>query len=156
MDFRLKSKILLLSILGVYVLLVSTHKGEFWPFSIYPMFSQAGKTWTRAIVRINVDTRDPVLWKNGSLDELPGQLFAMDQVGINQNDLANFISKNEDWTKRRIQGLRSYFKKPLLSHNFMIYRVQGRLRGKSQDSVEVSYTPYLLLTPDSTIINPKL
>jgi len=120
------------------------------------MFSQAGKTWTRALVREEVDPKDRQIWNESSLDDLPGQLFAMDRIGINQNDLANFISKNEEWTDRRIQGLRSYFKKPLQSHNLMIYRVQGSLRGRSQDSVEVSYIPYLLLTTDSTVINPNL
>ena len=30
--------------------LVASHKGEFWPFSIYPMFSQAGNSWSRALL----------------------------------------------------------------------------------------------------------
>lgn len=30
--------------------LLATNLGEFWPFSIYPMFSKAGGAWTRAVV----------------------------------------------------------------------------------------------------------
>jgi hypothetical protein len=37
-------------ILLIYAVLVASHEGEFWPFSIYPMFSQAGNPWTRAMV----------------------------------------------------------------------------------------------------------
>lgn len=40
--------------LVVYGLLVAIHLGEFWPFSIYPMFSQTGNPWTGAAERIDV------------------------------------------------------------------------------------------------------
>lgn len=46
-------------VLVVYALLVATHLGEFWPFSIYPMFSQAGTPWTRAVVRELPSQTDP-------------------------------------------------------------------------------------------------
>ena len=51
MTFRRKALRITLGTLIVYALLVATHLGEFWPFSIYPMFSQAGNPWSRAVVR---------------------------------------------------------------------------------------------------------
>ena len=51
MNFIQKSvRITLISFI-IYGALVATHEGEYWPFSIYPMFSKAGNPWTRAIVR---------------------------------------------------------------------------------------------------------
>src|SRR5690625_7490964 len=55
-----------LKILGVlflvHAILVSTHEGEFWPFSIYTMFSQAGNPWERAMVLDVTDLEVSVLW----------------------------------------------------------------------------------------------
>src|SRR5690625_1138715 len=55
-----------LKILGVlflvHAILVSTHEGEFWPFSIYPMFSQAGNPWARAMVLDVTDLEESELW----------------------------------------------------------------------------------------------
>lgn len=43
-------------VLLINILLVSTHRGEFWPFSIFPMFSQAGNPWSRGVVENVRDT----------------------------------------------------------------------------------------------------
>ena len=47
--------------------LLPSHEGEFWPFSIYPMFSQAGNPWTRAMVLDVTTTPDAELWEKQSL-----------------------------------------------------------------------------------------
>ena len=56
--------------------------GEFWPFSIYPMFSQGGRPWVRSLVREVTDASDPQLWRPRIVDELPGAPYVMDTRGI--------------------------------------------------------------------------
>lgn len=148
-----KGKRILFATLLVYALLVATHRGEFWPFSIYPMFSSAGQPWTRALVR-EIPPVTAVDWNDKQKTELPGRVFAMDRVGINQNDLANFISKNEEWSADQIAGLRKYFDDKLEQHNLMIYKVRGVLTGRDEDSVRVTYIPFILLRSDTTIFKP--
>src|SRR5262245_41465505 len=60
-----------------HALLAATHGGEFWPFSIYPMFSQAGRSWARALV-VEAQPNDlPQLAAQYRLDDLPGVPFAL-------------------------------------------------------------------------------
>ena len=47
----------------IYALLVAPHEGEFWPLSIYPMFSQAGNPWSRAMVLDVTDQPDSEVWE---------------------------------------------------------------------------------------------
>ncbi len=144
-------------ILVIYALLVATHLGEFWPFSIYPMFSQAGNPWSRSLVReMPSDVADArkVSWTTTSLDSLAGDSYPLVPQGINQNDVANYVSKTESWTPDRIQGLRSIFaKNRSLPSPLLVYRVRGRL---ADDSVSVRATPVLLLTNEGSHLNPSL
>lgn len=142
-------------VLVVYALLVATHLGEFWPFSIYPMFSQAGNPWTRAVVRELPSQTDPdtLSWEAVSLQELPGAPYPVDPKGINQNDVANYVSKTDRWTDGRVQGLRSLFTKGrTLSSPLLVLRVRGKLEA---DTVAVTATPVLLFEPDTTRLHPS-
>jgi hypothetical protein len=142
-------------ILVVYALLVATHLGEFWPFSIYPMFSQAGNPWTRAVVRELPSQTDPdtLSWEAVSLQELPGAPYPVAPKGINQNDVANYVSKTDRWTDERVQGLRSLFTKGrTLSSPLLVLRVRGKLEA---DTVAVTATPVLLFEPDTTRLHPS-
>ncbi len=131
-----------------------THElGEFWPFSIYPMFSQGGKPWVRSLVRDVPAADDPALWRTRSFDDLPGQPYALDDVGVLQNDIANFISKSRTWNARRIAAIRKVFGDELALKNLLIFRAEGKI---GDDTVNVSFTPFLLLAPDSTYFNPHL
>jgi hypothetical protein len=145
---------LLFGILFVYALLVATHKGEFWPFSIYPMFSQAGNPFSRAVVRDVSAEAEPVRWTTASLDSLPGQPFPLRPNGVDNIDLANFVSKTEAWTPRRVQGLQSLFKPHLPDHELLVMRVNGRM--VEGDSVVVDFVPYVYMHADSTDLNPDL
>jgi len=136
-------------------ILVSTHQGEFWPFSIYPMFSQAGKPWTRSLVRDVTGNAERVNWQPVTVDELPGQPFAMDKISINQNDVSNFIQKAGTWTPQKVNGMRRLFEESLAKRSLLLMRVQGRL-DQNDDTVQVSFTPYMLMTADTTILNPGL
>ena len=141
--------------LVVYALLVATQLGEFWPFSIYPMFSQAGNPWTRAMVREMPSQTDPdtLSWDAVSLQRLPGASYPLAPKGINQNDVANYVSKTDQWSDERVQGLRSlFFKNRSVNSSLLVYRVRGELVA---DSVSISATPVLLFTPDASHLNPS-
>jgi hypothetical protein len=145
---------LLLGTLLAYALLVSTHLGEFWPFSIYPMFSRGGHDWSRAIVRDLSDSPGSVRWDPVSIDALPGKAFALDDQGINQNDIANFVAKADDWSPRRIAAMRKVFGTSLGSRNLLLFRAEGRL---AQDrTVSVKFIPFVLMNPGDTVFNPSL
>lgn len=145
---------LLLWTLVIYALLVATHRGEFWPFSIYPMFSQAGNPWSRAVVRDVSDESSPVQWDTTSLDSLPGRPFALRPNGVDNIDLANFVSKTDTWTPKRINGLRSLLTPHPSDHDLLVMRVNGRM--VEGDSVAVEFVPYVYLSADSTALHPDL
>jgi hypothetical protein len=137
----------------VYALLVATHLGEFWPFSIYPMFSQAGNPWTRAIVREVPEPPEATSWNEIRFQDLPGQPFPMVPQGISQNDVSNYVSKTSAWTPERLRGLRSLFEG---SYNFdkplMVYKVRGALQG---DSVDITAIPVMRMEKDTTRFAPS-
>ena len=136
--------------LAVYVLLVAANEGEFWPASIYPMFSVAGRPWTRALVRDVAALPDSARWRVTDLDGLPGRPVVLPDIGID-----NFLSKTRTWDEDRVGGLRSLFTEDLLrSRQLMVYKVRGRLA--ADDSVVVEATPFLLLSGDGTARNPGL
>jgi hypothetical protein len=146
---------LILGTLVVYTLLVATHLGEFWPFSIYPMFSQGGRTWSRALVR-DVSALPPdAVWDGlTSFEALPGAPYPLDPTGINQNDLANFVSKSRSWSPSRVAAIKRVFGNELQDHRLLVMRVEGRI--DQADTVALSFTPFILLTPDSAYFNPNL
>jgi len=138
----------------VYVALVATHLGEFWPFSIYPMFSQAGNPWTRTVVREVPDDATKIAWQSTSLTALPGHPFPVVEHGISQNDIANYVTKTSEWTGRRTRGFRSLFAR---NHDFtrplLVFKVRGAL---VSDSVSIEATPMILMERDTTRFNPSL
>ncbi|MEM6645506.1 MAG: hypothetical protein AAF730_04560 [Bacteroidota bacterium] len=154
--FLARARTLLIATFAVYAVLVAPHEGEFWPFSIYPMFSQAGRTWTRALVRDVTELPPSVLsWAPVPLDDLPGAAFGMQAAGIGQNDISTFIEKTKTWDATRVTTLRRFFLDDDDPHRvLMLYRAQGRI--VDGDSVGILLTPFLMMTPDSTRFNPTL
>jgi len=149
-----RARSILLATLLVYGLLVATHEGEFWPFSIYPMFSQAGNPWSRAVVR-EVPDAAAVPWTTvSSFEALPGTPFPLAEYGIDPIDLANFVSKTETWDVDRLDGLRTMFYDRVDQQDLLVVRVNGRLAG--QDTVALEYVPYVLMRTDTTALNPSL
>lgn len=143
------------SIFVVYALLVATHLGEFWPFSIYPMFSQAGNPWSRAVVR-QINTEPEALpWDTLQVDELPGEPLPLQASGIDPIDVANFVSKTDTWTPSRVAALESLFSDELSSgRKLLVTRVNGHIG--EDDSVRVYGVPYVFLSADTTVANPAL
>lgn len=149
-SFQKKSIQYLLAVLVVFALLVAPHEGEFWPLSIYPMFSQAGNPWTRALVRDVSATPDSLKWKATDLEGLNGTPVALQEYGVDQIDFANFISKTETWTPKRKKALQVMFgKENITNRELMVMKVQGRLVG--DDSVTVETIPLLLVTAENVV-----
>lgn len=147
-------KKLLFAVFIINILLVSTHEGEFWPFSIFPMFSQAGNPWTRAMV-VDVQRDGQDIWATQPLDSVAARAVSLNEYDVDQIDYANFVSKTEIWTDRRIRALRRLFdidRRP--GEQWMITKVHGHLT--ETDSVVVEAVPLMLITSDSTYKNPDL
>jgi hypothetical protein len=139
----------------VYALLVAPHEGEFWPLSIYPMFSQAGNPWTRAMVLDVSSKSDADLWETQLLQNRDSDVVAVGDYGVDQIDFSNFIVKTREWTDSRRQALKDMFGPSSISEGrWMVSKVRGELIGR--DSVSIEITPFILLTADSTFINPNL
>ncbi len=148
-----KAGVLLLGTLLAYGLLVATHVGEFWPFSIYPMFSQAGQPWSRTVVR-EVEPAGAVTWRPVATAGLPGRAFAAAPHGVDQTDLANFVSKTQRWDADRVAALKRLFAGSLGEGPLLVMRAGGEI--VDGDSVRLTFTPYVLLAEDSVRLNPSL
>lgn len=139
----------------IFAVTVATHEGEFWPFSIYPMFSQAGNPWTRAMVLDVSHLDDEEIWKKHSLEERYAPPVSLRNQGVDQIDFSNFVSKTENWTDTRKDALISMFGSYRTDHRkWMVTKVRGEMVGK--DSVAVEIQPFLLLKKDEVLLNPLL
>ncbi|MFW6347236.1 MAG: hypothetical protein ACOC2C_01330 [Cyclonatronaceae bacterium] len=145
-------------------LLVASHEGEFWPFSIYPMFSQGAKPWTRAAVRdITEDVREAQqtaeagFWESTSFREMPGQPYALQNEGIDTIDFSNFVSKTENWTDGRREALRTMFGDRVLQEEqrvLLIMKVSGNI--DENDDITIQAVPLFMIDGEGSIANPTL
>lgn len=149
-----KSVKIITGTLIIYGLLVATHLGEFWPFSIYPMFSQAGKPWKRAIVQNISHSSLPQLWQKKTFETLPGNTLALNELNVNTNDVANYLFKTKKWTERKRSGMRNLFKEKLKNDTLMVYQARGFLN--EDNKAQIEFIPYIYLTPDTTILHQEL
>tara|TARA_R100001143_G_scaffold63545_1_gene71662 strand:- start:77222 stop:77725 length:504 start_codon:yes stop_codon:yes gene_type:complete len=148
-----------MKIIGIILLVfagtVATHEGEFWPFSIYPMFSQAGNPWTRAMV-LDVTYHDSEeIWEIHSLNERSAAVISLRNLGVDQIDFSNFVSKTEHWSESRKNALSTMFSNDFPDGSrWMIVKVRGEL--VQEDSVIVQIQPLLLLSDGEVMSNPLL
>lgn len=150
-----KYKFILLAILVLNVVLVATHEGEFWPFSIFPMFSQAGNPWSRGVLQRIENRNDSTLWNTKTISGIEHRVVSLDSIGVDAIDYANFVSKTEEWNRKRIAALRDLLNiKEYPRAQWMATRVQGYLT--EDDSVVVEAIPLLLFTQDTTYRNPNI
>lgn len=142
-------------ILLVFTVTVATHEGEFWPFSIYPMFSQSGHPWTRAMILDVSDLDENQIWDTHALGDKIGPAVPVGRYGVDQIDFSNFITKTDNWTDSRRNALITMFgSEQIGTQQWMITKVRGELRGR--DSVVVQIQPFLLMSRDDVIMNPLL
>lgn len=142
-------------VLLVYAILVATHLGEFWPFSIYPMFSRAGQPWSRAVVRDISHGPEAIAWEPVDAAALPGEPVALDDYGVDPIDLANYVSKTRIWTDARVGGLRTMFRADRLQgQRLLVMRATGELT--PSDSVILRFEPYVAIDREGAVVNPTL
>jgi len=134
---------------------LATHHGEFWPLSIYPMFSAAGKPWTRALAREVTGISEAELWSPRNFPEdLPGKPVLMHTLGVSQNDFSLMMKDTKLWDAAAELRLRKFFGEFLTSHNVLVFRVTGTL---DQDGkMRLNTQPFVLLTRERTLFNPDL
>lgn len=137
-------------------ILVASHKGEFWPFSIYPMFSQAGNTWDRALLIEATPDDSTNIWADRPMDSIDQtRILSVKKLGVDQIDYSNFISKTESWTPSRIAALQKLFPESVLKgKKVMATKATGTL--SDGDSVSVVLTPLFLIHSDTIIVNPEI
>ena len=137
-------------------ILVASHKGEFWPFSIYPMFSQAGNTWDRALLIEATPDDSTNIWADRPMDSIDQtRILSVKKLGVDQIDYSNFISKTESWTPSRIAALQKLFPESVLKgKKVMATKATGTLA--DGDSVSVVLTPLFLIHSDTIIVNPEI
>lgn len=139
----------------IYALLVASHEGEFWPFSIYPMFSQAGNPWTRAIVLDVTDLDAEEIWNSYSLENRTAGVVPVKSYRVDQIDFSNFVSKTQNWTdSRRAALIQMFGANQIGDRQWMVSKASGELVGA--DSVAIRITPFIKLTSNSTFLNPNL
>ncbi len=139
----------------IYAILVAPHEGEFWPFSIYPMFSQAGNPWTRAMVLDVTDQTEEERWEQRLLQERTADAIPVGSYGVDQIDFSNFVVKTENWTESRRNALITMFgSENIEGKQWMVSKVRGELIG--QDSVAIEIRPFIMITADTTYLNPNL
>lgn len=113
-----------------YVALIATHGGEFWPFSVYPMFASAGKPWQRALVRVvtNGESTSP---RGYTLSGLPGSALPLREHGVPQNDLSSIVQRAERWSDDELATLGPMFGDLPCRAPLVVLRVRGSLEAGS-------------------------
>jgi hypothetical protein len=109
-----------------YVALIATHGGEFWPFSVYPMFASAGKPWQRALVRV-MDGAPLTSATAYTLDALPGTALPLREHGVPQNDLSSLVQRAERWSDAEVATLGAMFGGLPCRAPLVVLRVRGSL-----------------------------
>jgi hypothetical protein len=135
------------ALLATYLVLALTHGGEFWPFSRFPMFSNARKPWLRATMRELSDAELARPLAEVGERDLPGAPFPLTALEVEQNDLSEVIKNmGESLDAEELQLLRRFGAR-IGQRKVVLYAVRGRLR--SDRSVRVRYRPLALLTHDA-------
>jgi hypothetical protein len=135
--------------MAVFTILVGTHEGEFWPFSIYPMFSQAGNPWDRAVL-VRLDSAETAIfsWESIAFDDLPGDVAPLRELGADNIDYANYVGKTKEWSPERAEGLRRMLALTVGGNeSYVAYKVHGR-RDAHDGIVRLSAVPVAQFTMD--------
>lgn len=141
------------------LLLVGTHLGEFWPFSIFPMFSKAGQPWSRAMiveVPLSDSYADPeaMLWEPMDIDIQDLKAISLDERGIDKIDFSNYVGKTERWTPSVVSGIGIMIPdRPEEGMAWLVLKVRGRM---DEGVVSVQGEPMVALTADTVVLSPNL
>jgi hypothetical protein len=144
----------------VYAATVAPYEGEFWPFSIFPMFSRAGKTWTRAMVldvsALQADHNGELPgWGPWTMDSLPGKPISTRAAKVSTNDLSKYIQRTKEWTDERREGLRTLFASALADgRTLLVLRVTGA--PAADGGVTITLTGLVKMNSQEVVVNPTL
>jgi hypothetical protein len=116
----------LVVVIALYVMLVATHKGEFWPFSVYPMFASAGRPWQRALVRVVSDAAASTSLSY-PLAEVPGTPLPLGAHAVPQDDLSAIVQRAERWGDSDTATLARMFGALPCTAPLLVLRVRGSL-----------------------------
>jgi hypothetical protein len=124
-----KFQLLTLGLVVVYLLVLSQDRKEFWPFSAFPMFSKAGATWRRAVLRQVPPTELANAPCSTDFRGLPGQGRSPRQHRLNPSDLSAWLAKST-WplTAKARRDLARSFKK-VGRRTLLLYEAQGSFAG---------------------------
>lgn len=144
----------LFALTALGVVLLATHKGEFWPFSVYPMFSSAGSAWDRVLVRrVALPLpRDP--WQDVGVAELPGVPVALEPLGVEQNALTELVKQTERWDTPRLEALRALLAPVAGDRPLMLFRIHGDIDETGRTTMRA--TPIVRLGARDASLNPAL
>lgn len=125
------------SLIVAYAALLATQHGEFFPCSMFPMFSKAGRPWERAIVRELTSGTDPECVVE--TERLPGSAVALASVGIDQNDASKALLGISAMPDERAaqQTLARLFAPAHTTQSLAVYRARGAL--DTERAVRVTY-----------------
>jgi hypothetical protein len=136
-------------VLGTYALLVGTHKGEFFPFSLFAMFSSGGRPWVRATVRELKGETAELSCASVPAEALPGEPFPIRTVGLDQNDLSKFLLPLAiDPVAADLVLLERMFDVPRRTRELVIYRARGAR--EANGSIQVRYRALAAVGPSGT------
>jgi hypothetical protein len=154
MEVKKKSKYILATVMVFYVFVVAIHKGEFWPFSIYPMFSKAPQIVSKTLVR-RVNSEYKQSWNVYTKEQdLPGTRYILEEAGIDQNDLSTFVQKTEMWDSINVENISQLLSNNQNNIHLVLYEVHIELANSKK--LEFKFFPLMSLYPDSTVLNPNL
>jgi len=152
-----RAKRVMIGFMLIFALLVATHLGEFWPLSIYPMFSQAGKPWERALVRTfpaNYSQSDAKWDTLYAIDHLAGKPFKMADYNLAQNDFANYLKKTKVWDAKKKATVRAMFGGLKADSTLVLYKAGGRMAEDGE--VDYHFVPMIIVQNESLTLNPAL
>lgn len=121
-----RSKKAVVAVTAIYALSLASFRGEFWPFSIFPMFSRGGRPWIHAVVRecSHVAPRTTDRWLEQ--DDLPCAPLPIESAGFDQNDLSVLV---QNVVEGYVSGDRiaSYFASSAHHNTWAVYQASGSL-----------------------------
>jgi hypothetical protein len=150
-----KAASLVVVVLVAYAGLTLTHGGEYWPFSVFPMFSKPRPSWSTPVIREIAKTAGDEIWQVTSLDHLPGSGFSLDTYGVKIHELRSVFLSNEAWEPNEILSLRSLIGEAnIRGRRLLVMDVRGQL--DPDDRVSVACLPLAILSENDTRLSPVL
>jgi hypothetical protein len=151
-DARARAGTALVALLAAYAGLVLTHRGEFWPFSVFPMYSTGRSAWSRPVLR-EVSGAGPAPWQVVDLAHLPGRPFSLFEAGVQRAALRRAFRTPWEWEAEGIASLRSLVgEEGIRGRRLLLFDVRGTLA--AVDGVDVECVPLALFTEEATLVNP--